>query len=104
MGRPPLSPPLSGGRPRRTGSPRQPYGAGPAAGSGPARLPALLPAGEGASSRPAPSPAAHARSDGGEATSPFDPDGPVMRVLPLGAGLILVGLGLGFLGLRLRRR
>ncbi|MFI1091669.1 hypothetical protein [Streptomyces sp. NPDC020917] len=26
-----------------------------------------------------------------------------MRVLPLGAGLALVGLGLGFLGLRLRR-
>lgn len=29
--------------------------------------------------------------------------GPVLRVLPLGAGLLLVGLGLGFLGLRLRR-
>jgi hypothetical protein len=28
---------------------------------------------------------------------------PVRRVLPLGAGLALVGLGLGFLGLRLRR-
>ncbi|NJP43069.1 hypothetical protein [Actinacidiphila epipremni] len=27
----------------------------------------------------------------------------VARVLPLGAGLLLVGLGLGFLGLRLRR-
>ncbi|NUS13953.1 MAG: hypothetical protein HOY69_21530 [Streptomyces sp.] len=27
----------------------------------------------------------------------------VPRVLPLGAGLVLVGLGLGFLGLRLRR-
>ncbi|MFI0941099.1 hypothetical protein [Streptomyces sp. NPDC021020] len=27
----------------------------------------------------------------------------VRRVLPLGAGMVLVGLGLGFLGLRLRR-
>ncbi|WP_329134250.1 hypothetical protein OG552_18420 [Streptomyces sp. NBC_01476] len=27
----------------------------------------------------------------------------VLRVLPLGAGLVLVGLGLGFFGLRLRR-
>ncbi|MGW5349360.1 hypothetical protein ACWERV_02425 [Streptomyces sp. NPDC004031] len=27
----------------------------------------------------------------------------VLRVLPLGAGMMLVGLGLGFLGLRLRR-
>ena len=97
--------PLLGGRAQRTGSPRQPYGAGPAAGSGAARLPALLPADHGASSGPTPSHAAHARSDEGEqAASPFDPDGPVMRVVPLGAGLMLVGLGLGFLGLRLRRR
>lgn len=29
--------------------------------------------------------------------------GLVLRVLPLGAGMVLVGLGLGFLGLRLRR-
>jgi hypothetical protein len=28
---------------------------------------------------------------------------PARRVLPLGAGLALVGLGLGFLGVRLRR-
>ncbi|MEU4885725.1 MULTISPECIES: hypothetical protein [Streptomyces] len=28
---------------------------------------------------------------------------PAMRVLPLGTGLVLVGLGLGFIGLRLRR-
>ncbi|WP_031512783.1 hypothetical protein [Streptomyces sp. NRRL F-5123] len=27
----------------------------------------------------------------------------VFRVLPLGVGMVLVGLGLGFLGLRLRR-
>ncbi|WP_051852335.1 hypothetical protein [Streptomyces aureocirculatus] len=28
---------------------------------------------------------------------------PGLRVLPLGAGMVLIGLGLGFLGLRLRR-
>ncbi|MDX3214710.1 hypothetical protein PV318_04000 [Streptomyces sp. ME02-6991-2B] len=31
------------------------------------------------------------------------PEGWVLEVLPLGAGLVLIGLGLGFLGLRLRR-
>ncbi|MFD8071750.1 hypothetical protein OG937_23020 [Streptomyces sp. NBC_00510] len=31
------------------------------------------------------------------------PVGRVLEVLPLGAGLVLIGLGLGFLGLRLRR-
>ncbi|OAH14925.1 hypothetical protein STSP_17620 [Streptomyces jeddahensis] len=31
------------------------------------------------------------------------PAGPVLGVLPLGAGLVLVGLGLAFLALRLRR-
>ncbi|MDX3096365.1 hypothetical protein PV417_17730 [Streptomyces sp. ME19-03-3] len=31
------------------------------------------------------------------------PEGRVLEVLPLGAGLVLIGLGLGFLGLRLRR-
>ncbi|MBO1333531.1 hypothetical protein J3486_20060 [Streptomyces sp. VRA16 Mangrove soil] len=30
-------------------------------------------------------------------------DGPVVNVLPLGAGLLLTGLGLAFLALRLRR-
>ncbi|MYW68887.1 hypothetical protein GTY65_33145 [Streptomyces sp. SID8379] len=30
-------------------------------------------------------------------------DGPVVNVLPLGAGLLLTGLGIGFLALRLRR-
>lgn len=29
--------------------------------------------------------------------------GPLVNVLPLGAGLLLTGLGLGFLALRLRR-
>ncbi|MFI1964376.1 hypothetical protein ACH429_09665 [Streptomyces pathocidini] len=32
------------------------------------------------------------------------PTGPVLRVLPFGTGLALMGLGLGFIGLRLRRR
>ncbi|MEU6341348.1 hypothetical protein ABZ883_10435 [Streptomyces sp. NPDC046977] len=31
------------------------------------------------------------------------PSGRVLEVLPLGAGLLLIGLGLGFLGWRLRR-
>jgi hypothetical protein len=31
------------------------------------------------------------------------PTGRVLQVLPLGAGLVLIGLGLGFLALRLRR-
>ncbi|WP_150493689.1 hypothetical protein [Streptomyces kanamyceticus] len=32
-----------------------------------------------------------------------DPVLPGLRVLPLGGGLVLIGLGIGFLGLRLRR-
>ncbi|MGA4850091.1 hypothetical protein ACOBQB_29050 [Streptomyces sp. G5(2025)] len=35
--------------------------------------------------------------------APTEPVLPALRVLPLGGGLILIGLGLGFLGLRLRR-
>ncbi|MEV5978724.1 hypothetical protein [Streptomyces sp. NPDC052114] len=54
--------------------------------------------------RPEPTPAA--RHDvASEAMDP-PPGGPVLpvpRVLPLGGGLVLIGLGLGFLGLRLRR-
>ncbi|MFK4069399.1 hypothetical protein [Streptomyces sp. NPDC029674] len=54
--------------------------------------------------QPMPTPAAHQ-------DPAFDPTGqtpvgpvlPNLRVLPLGAGLLLIGLGLGFLGLRLRR-
>ncbi|MBD0737105.1 hypothetical protein BGM09_03625 [Streptomyces sp. CBMA29] len=33
----------------------------------------------------------------------YEPARRVLRILPFGAGLALVGLGLGFLGLRLRR-
>jgi hypothetical protein len=40
--------------------------------------------------------------DQGPAAVPA-PVGRVLEVLPLGAGLVLIGLGLGFLGLRLRR-
>jgi hypothetical protein len=32
------------------------------------------------------------------------PGGPTLRVLPIGTGLMLMGLGLGFIGFRLRRR
>ncbi|WP_282796989.1 hypothetical protein [Streptomyces sp. CC224B] len=55
--------------------------------------------------RPEPPPAA----DPGDTTEQSarsratGPPIPGLRVLPLGAGLVLIGLGLGFLGLRLRR-
>ncbi|RPF34894.1 hypothetical protein [Streptomyces sp. TLI_185] len=47
-------------------------------------------------SRPAQRPAAHAAEQPAE---------PVLRILPLGSGLVLIGLGLGlaFIGLRMRR-
>ncbi|MFJ9416856.1 hypothetical protein ACIRPT_22070 [Streptomyces sp. NPDC101227] len=48
-----------------------------------------------------------ADADPAASTSPYAMDGPtapVERVLPMGAGLALTGLGLAFLGLRLRRR
>ncbi|MFF6874979.1 hypothetical protein ACFY9S_06535 [Streptomyces sp. NPDC012474] len=40
-----------------------------------------------------------------EAASSERPVGPVLRILPLGSGLVLIGLGLGlaFFALRLRR-
>ncbi|MFF3562293.1 hypothetical protein ACFYXS_19860 [Streptomyces sp. NPDC002574] len=44
--------------------------------------------------------------DDGETSGPEavpSPTGRVLEVLPLGAGLLLIGLGLGFLGWRLRR-
>ncbi|MEV0253244.1 hypothetical protein AB0H82_03065 [Streptomyces sp. NPDC050732] len=54
--------------------------------------------------QPMPTPAAH-RNSAWEPTGqpPAGPVLPNLRVLPLGAGLVLIGLGLGFLGLRLRR-
>lgn len=48
--------------------------------------------------RPAP-----ARAGGRNGRAAADEE-PVMRVLPLGTGMTLTGLGLGFLALRLRRR
>jgi hypothetical protein len=48
-------------------------------------------------------PTAAEEAEGDPAVAPFVPTGPVAQVLPLGAGLVLVGLGLGFLALRLRR-
>ncbi|MEV0441920.1 hypothetical protein AB0I84_08250 [Streptomyces spectabilis] len=65
--------------------------------------------------RPLPPPAARERRaepkppPAADAAEPFarrtatGPPIPGLRVLPLGAGLVLIGLGLGFLGLRLRR-
>jgi len=49
--------------------------------------------------KPSPHPV---QQDGARAEQPR---GPVLRILPLGGGLVLIGLGLGlaFLGLRLRR-
>ncbi|MFH8564655.1 hypothetical protein [Streptomyces sp. NPDC017988] len=41
-------------------------------------------------------------ADAGQPAAP-EPVLPGLRVLPLGGGLVLIGLGLGFLGLRLRR-
>ncbi|MFI0810753.1 hypothetical protein [Streptomyces echinatus] len=52
------------------------------------------------SATPPPTPDAQQAADQGEASTE-----PVLRILPLGSGLVLIGLGLGlaFLGLRLRR-
>ncbi|MFI1681673.1 hypothetical protein [Streptomyces sp. NPDC020607] len=54
--------------------------------------------------QPRPTPAAH-RDTASDPTerAPVGPVLPNFRVLPLGGGLVLIGLGLGFLGLRLRR-
>ncbi|MFF1377859.1 hypothetical protein [Streptomyces sp. NPDC058308] len=54
--------------------------------------------------RPDPLPGTH--QDTASDPTKRTPAGPVLpnlRVLPLGGGLLLIGLGLGFLGLRLRR-
>ncbi|WP_157856260.1 hypothetical protein [Actinacidiphila yeochonensis] len=44
-----------------------------------------------------------ATGQGGGPPPPSASGHQIRRVLPLGAGMLLVGLGLGFLGLRLRR-
>jgi hypothetical protein len=56
------------------------------------------------SEAPQPVPAAPAVGERDQAESVYEPARRVLRVLPLGAGIELVGLGLGFLGLRMRRR
>jgi hypothetical protein len=50
-------------------------------------------------------PSAPAEQPVREAATAEQPGGPVLRILPLGSGLVLIGLGLGlaFVGLRLRR-
>ncbi|MCX4907222.1 hypothetical protein [Streptomyces sp. NBC_00878] len=51
-------------------------------------------------------PRSHPPADAGQATNrPVRASEPVLRVLPLGSGLVLIGLGLGlaFLALRVRR-
>jgi hypothetical protein len=50
-------------------------------------------------------PSAPAEQPVREAATAERPSGPVLRILPLGSGLVLIGLGLGlaFVGLRLRR-
>ncbi|MDK1342211.1 hypothetical protein QNO09_02550 [Streptomyces sp. 378] len=54
---------------------------------------------------PAPEPSAPAEQPVREAATADRRGGPVLRILPLGSGLVLIGLGLGlaFVGLRLRR-
>ncbi|MGV9882691.1 hypothetical protein [Streptomyces sp. NPDC003006] len=54
--------------------------------------------------QPEPAPVTHRDtvSDAGE-PAPTEAVLPGLRVLPLGGGLVLIGLGLGFLALRLRR-
>ncbi|MCA6093555.1 hypothetical protein LE181_15475 [Streptomyces sp. SCA3-4] len=79
------------GRPQRPAAPHAPSPSSaprPPGGAAPARQPAHQPA-----RAPARDPADQA-----------DPADRVIRVLPLGTGMTLTGLGLGFLALRLRRR
>ncbi|MFF2806016.1 hypothetical protein ACFVT2_02355 [Streptomyces sp. NPDC058000] len=73
-----------------------------------AGAPAPTPDRPASSPAPAPAPAPDNAVAGPEpAASPYALDAPgarVERVLPMGAGMALTGLGLAFLGLRLRRR
>jgi hypothetical protein len=95
--------PVGGGRMGGTYPSGGPYDPAPDEGQG-GETPTLVPADEGASPTPVPPLGADAqREEDGQAASSADRRGPVMRMVPLGAGLLLVGLGLGFLGLRLRR-
>jgi hypothetical protein len=72
--------------------------------SGRGHGPALSPGPSGTAPAVAPTPAApRSPKADPDSDSVYGSARRVMRVLPLGAGLALVGLGLGFLGLRLRR-
>ncbi|MFF4156947.1 hypothetical protein [Streptomyces sp. NPDC001678] len=86
-------------------SPSTPAGAAPggrSGGAGPGAVPGGEEAGRHRVAPPsyAPRGAAHAP---GRREAAGEPDR-VMRVLPLGTGMTLTGLGLGFIALRLRRR
>ncbi len=88
--------------PRASAGPR---GWPPAVGGGSGTPSSSVPPGQsGGTAPPESSAAAGGQDEGQQPTSAPDTGRPVMRVLPLGAGLLLVGLGLGFLGLRMRRR
>lgn len=67
------------------------------------RAPSLLPDAEGAGPTSAPPAPAAPGVGQQEPSAPYGTGHRVRRLLPLGVGLTLVGLGLGFLGLRLRR-
>ncbi|MFG1805484.1 hypothetical protein [Streptomyces sp. NPDC049040] len=68
------------------------------------RAPSFLPdAGDTGSTTSRPAPTAPGTGQQEPSAPSYQPGRRVLRVLPLGAGLTLVGLGLGFLGLRLRR-
>ncbi|MFI0895368.1 hypothetical protein [Streptomyces sp. NPDC020983] len=67
------------------------------------QAPSLVPGADPTAPPPAPATLPAPAAAHGD-PSPAAVRGPrVLRVLPLGAGMVLVGLGLGFLGLRLRR-
>ncbi|WJV47419.1 hypothetical protein [Streptomyces flavofungini] len=53
--------------------------------------------------RPRPVPVETGTADAPRERAAEGPAFPGLRVLPLGGGMVLIGLGLGFLGLRLRR-
>lgn len=93
---------------RRMDGPRAsagPRGWPPEPGGGAGVTPSLVPSEQsGGAASPESAPTAGGPGDEQRPTSSPDPGRPEMRVLPLGAGMLLVGLGLGFLGLRLRRR
>lgn len=65
---------------------------------------ALPPSGPAVPSAPAATPTGPSASAPSGRGTAEQPAGRMLRVLPLGTGLVLMGIGLGFIGLRLRRR